>query len=362
MSAFYRNFLFVACLFSFFDLSAFGNCGRFLVSRGFDKYETKYAKNFDIFLRESDNFTIWRVGDYWYGSKKITLSSDCPVIEIPKLDKVILMSSTLLEAFVEIGVETTIVGVGEKKYIYDGEKKLKDAIDLGTIPSLEKVLSLKPDILFGYSSPTLKVFYDKVRSLGIKVIFINDFASSHPLSRAEQRVLIGSLYKKLSESKAMFDSIVNSYQRTLQSVDKRVGVLLGRQTASGAWRNIDKTSDFYQVVRDAGGDDLLSDFSSSVLSLEEILKKRKQVDYWLPQYTYRSLNQIRKESNFLRVLLTNPSFKVSSYNKKITPLGGAEFWDVAMLRPDLLIRDLVMTFETSSRSYSETTRWYEVIE
>ena len=163
------------------------------------------------------------------------------------------MSSTLLEAFIEIGVEATIVGIGEKKYIFNGEEKLKSAADLGTNPSLEKVLSLKPDILFGYSSPTLKVFYDKVRSLGIKVIFINDYASSHPLSRAEQRVLIGSLYQKLSESEATFDSIVTSYQRTLKSVNKRVKVLLGRQTASGAWRNIDKKVTFIRWFKMQGG-------------------------------------------------------------------------------------------------------------
>ena len=80
------------------------------------------------------------------------------------------MSSTLLEAFIEIGVEATIVGVGERKYIYKRRIKLKNAVDLGTIPSLEKVLSLKPDIFFGYNS-TLKVFYQKLRSLGCQSYF-----------------------------------------------------------------------------------------------------------------------------------------------------------------------------------------------
>ena len=155
-----RNvFFYLFCIFLLSEVRANEECGKSLISAGFSKYKNKFSKSFEIYNHERNNQTIWRIDDNWYGRGYFPDKLSCSLTKIPKLKRAILMSSTLLEAFVEIGVEKSIVGVGERKYIYKSEDKLDNAIDLGTVPSLEKVLSLKPDVFFGYKSPTLNVFY-----------------------------------------------------------------------------------------------------------------------------------------------------------------------------------------------------------
>ena len=333
-------------------------CEKSLLSKKYEKYDKKYADNFEIFL--SNENIIWQLNGNWFSFKDKTFDS-CHLIKNRVPEKVVLMSSTLLEAFIELRIEKTIVGISEKRYIFNADKKIKNAIDLGTIPSIENIISLKPDLVFGYSSPILESFYDKIQSLGIKVVFIDDFGQDHPLARAEQRLIIGAFYNKFYESKKHYDSVLSSYMNLKKQVERKVHVLLGRQNASGAWKNLDQKSDFYQIIKDAGGVDVLSFFTSSLVSPEEILNILPKIDFWLPQFPYRSIREIKNESNFLKILIENSTFKISSYGKNLNNFGGSEFWDVAIMRPDLFLEDLITVLGTSKLNNLESTHWYRFL-
>ena len=117
------------------------DCETSLRHNGYIKYSNQYANNFKVFYKGSSNF-LW-VGDSWFSN---TEKRELPFCEsaksIGKIERVVLMSSTLLEVFNELNDTDKIVGIGEKKFIFDQAGLLKNAKDLGTHPRPETIISL----------------------------------------------------------------------------------------------------------------------------------------------------------------------------------------------------------------------------
>ncbi len=335
-------------------------CQNQLRKLGYLQYKNQYAKNFNIFYK-GRNF-YWELEGRWYSRGPNAPGDVCAsVINIKKSNRIILMSSTLLEVFRELNLAQNIVGIGEKKFIFNVRGKLESAIDLGHNPNPETIIALKPDIFIGYYSPVLTGFYEKVEKLGVPVVFINDYEQQHPLGRAEQRLILGAFLGQFNQAKDLFLKIVKNYQKYKNLVQNKRNILLGSLAPSGAWRRVNPQSDFFQVVSDAGGVDVLSGTPFLNVSAEKVLSKVKNVDHWLPQVAYSSIDNLKKESNFLNILVKSSEFSISTYGKRINKNGGAEFWDVAMMRPDLLLFDLIQVFSTSAGADPKLARWYKVL-
>jgi iron complex transport system substrate-binding protein len=336
------------------------SCEEKLTSLNYRPYQNQYEKSFSIY--QNDKVFFWNLNNQWFVNLENHALTPCSHAKyIPPADRIVLMSSTLLEVFYELNFAEKIVGLGEKKYIFHNDERIKGAVDLGTSPEVEKIIALKPDILFGYKSPVLNGFYKKLEEMNVRIIYINDYALNHPLARAELRVLLGVFLGEFVDSKKRFQKIVTQYLNYKNIVNSRVKVLTGNQTPSGAWKKLSPETDFYKVLVDAGALDVLSTISDVNISAEEVLKYIDKVDHWLPQHAYYHLNEIKKESNFLRILLKNSTFRVSTYSKKINARGGAEFWDVAMMRPDILLLDLIKVLGTSDKTKNIDTRWYRTL-
>ena len=346
--------------FSSFASTKKEQCQNQLRKLGYFQYKNQYAKNFHIFYNGQNIF--WELEGQWYSRGPNVPSDVCAgVINIKKSNRIILMSSTLLEVFRELNLTKNIVGVGEKKFIFNSRDKLESATDLGHTPNPETIISLRPDLFIGYYSPVLGAFYEKVKKLGVPVVFINDYQQQHPLGRAEQRVILGAFLGQFQHAKDLFLKIVNNYQKYKNLVQNKRNILLGSLAPSGAWKRINPHSDFFQVVRDAGGVDVFSSTSFLNVSAEKVLSEVKNIEHWLPQVAYASIDDLKKESNFLNILVNSSDFDISTYGKRINQNGGSEFWDVAMMRPDLLLFDLIQVFNTSVSADPKLARWYKVL-
>jgi len=354
--------IFLAVLFSTFlsfsITDSFG-CDYSVLKNNFKKYKNKFTQDFEIYSRGEE--LIWSYNDKWYVNKLSLKNSYCPRgLVINNSDRIVLMSSTLLEVFVELNKSKNIVGVSEKRFIYQAKKKLPKALSLGAIPNIERVLSLNPSIFFGYKTPVLENFYRQLNGFKIPLVFIDDFSQKHPLGRAELRVLLGAFLGDFKTALLIFERVVSNYQISSMSVETKVNVLLGMEEASGSWKKLMPESDFSKVVADAGGVDILSDLNSQQINPEKVIERIKNVDFWLPQYGFSSTSEVASVSNLSRFFLKNRDLKITTYTKKIMPSGGVEYWDVAMMRPDILLEDLIKIFRTSKKSSGET-RWYRIL-
>ena len=352
----------LSVLFFCFSHTSFANkidCIKNQKVNAYNKYRNKFADNFQLYYKE-DKFLL-KVDQDFYSNDPDLVKLCNGVVLLKNIDRVILMSSTLLEVFRELGEVGLLVGMAEKKYVYENSRGLSHVEDLGSVPITEKVLALKPNLIIGYRSPALNSFYKKVSRLGVPVFFIDDFKLGHPLARAEMRVVVGSLLGRINDSIKQFDHVVHRYSKFKKLVTSKKRVLLGEHVNSGAWKLVNRGSDFYKIVKDAGGLDLFEHFKERNINPEEVLKLKDKIDHWLPQASYQSVTELKRESNFLNIFLKVTTFKISTYAKKVNKYGGSEFWDVAMMRPDILLNDLINVLGTSRLSDEKKTRWYQVI-
>src|SRR5690606_22029368 len=83
--------------------------------------------------------------------------------------KVILLNASLVGYFTELGLENKIIGISSPEYIYS--KKVKDLISSGVIHNIgneqkydvEKIIALKPDVIFTNYVASFDNTYDLIR-------------------------------------------------------------------------------------------------------------------------------------------------------------------------------------------------------
>lgn len=337
-------------------------------------------------LKTTDNngkgrFTIitypsWKkviVTDPWQGSRAVKFeyylfheTAQVPdslkskaIIRTP-VHRIICMSTTHLPMIYALGSGDAIKGISGRSLIYnpDLRKRLEagEVKDVGYETSLDKelIVSLKPDLLMAYGvNPASAGYMNKLGELGVKVMFDADYLEQDPLKRAEWIKVFGALFEKSNIADSIFNKVTASYNSLRDSVllcnDKKPVVLLG-----GPWENswYIAPSDTYvtRLLRDAGAKYLFEDLKAEhavPYSVEKVYSKASAADVWLNPGSARSLEELYSFDYRLKNLQVCKSGKVYSFNKRVTAEGGNDYWESAVIRPDLVLRDMVSVFHPS---------------
>jgi len=271
--------------------------------------------------------------------------------------RIICMSTTHLPMVYALKSEGAIVGISGRNLIYnpDLRKRLEDGNvkDVGYETSLDKelIVSLKPDLLMAYGvNPASAGYMSKLGELGVKVMFDADYLEQDPLKRAEWLKVFGALFEKSDMADSIFNKVTDSYINLRDSVleysGKKPVVLLG-----GPWENswYVAPSDTYvtRLLKDAGAKYLFEDLRAEhavPYSVEKVYSKASAADVWLNPGSARSLEELYGFDYRLKNLQVCKSGMVFSFNKRVTPEGGNDYWESAVIRPDIVLRDMVSVF------------------
>lgn len=271
--------------------------------------------------------------------------------------RIICMSTTHLPMIYALGSGDAIAGISGRSLIYnpDLRKRLEEGSvkDVGYETSLDKelIVSLKPDLLMAYGvNPASAGYMNKLGELGVKVMFDADYLEQDPLKRAEWIKVFGALFEKSDLADSIFNQVTVSYNNLRDSVlmcrEKKPVVLLG-----GPWENswYVAPSDTYvtRLLRDAGAKYLFEDLRAEhavPYSVEKVYSKASAADVWLNPGSARSLEELYGFDYRLRNLQVCKAGEVYSFNKRVTAEGGNDYWESAVIRPDLVLRDMVSVF------------------
>lgn len=270
-------------------------------------------------------------------------------------------------------------------------------------PDYEKIMALKPDLLLTYSvSPVKSQFLSKLESLGIRTFIVNEHLERHPLARAAYIRLFGALTGNMAAADSVLKVVSDNYISLRDSVqgrlsandayasDKsRLNIGDAEQGSGGTERNTTKPrkilvnipykdqwfipgqeSYLTTLFKDAGGEILGAKSGSSVsgqISVETAYSLSKEADLWMNVGWCQTLEQLLSVNplfeDFLRNIQRNASARghsgakgnatnssdtsasvVWNDNNRLNPKGGNDFWESGVVRPDLLLRDLVGIF------------------
>lgn len=329
-----------------------------------DIYTPEYASGFKILGADNVQSTLIQVFNPWQGAKDVEMSyfisrngEQAPAgftgPTIPAGAKqIVCMSSSYIAMLDALGQADRIVAVSGIDYVSNPYIIAhKDSIkDMGPEMNYELLLGLKPDVvlLYGIGDAQTAVT-DKLKELSIPYMYVGEYLEESPLGKAEWMVALSELTDSREKGIEIFSEIPKRYQ-TLKdltaSIEQRPTVMFNTPW-NDSWIMPSTKSYMAQLVNDAGADYIYKENtsnSSAPIGLETAYGLIQKADYWINVGMASTLDELKA---------VNPKFtdaksvrEKTAYNNnlRLTATGGNEYWESAVVRPDIVLRDLIHIF------------------
>lgn len=276
--------------------------------------------------------------------------------------KVAVLSSVFAGYIECLNKQEQIIAVDNFKYYCDSflcnQFALQKAIEIGEEGqiNLNKLLLSKPNVLI--SSSFLgqdKSLIKRLKTSGIQVVFCDNFKEQNPLARAEWIKLFGFLFNCQSKADSLFNNIVDSYQKQRINIDtnSKRPMVLTDALYSDVWNVPGGNSYTAKLIDDANGLYVFADkkdLFSYPLSLELVLKRAQNCDVWIHVNQYKTKDELYQANNRYALLNVFKQSKIYNNNKRENKFGGNDFWEIGVVRPDLVLKDLISIFKNPNIS------------
>lgn len=348
---------------------AFAGCKQETKTNAVTATETKsvansinHASGLEIYRHEG--YTVVKVTNPWPDAKEAftyvmqkkggivpdSLKSHT-IIQVP-LKTIVVTSTTHIPSLEILGEENTLVGFPDMDFI--SSEKTRARIEAGKVKeagkneqlNTEVLLDLNPDALVGFSISSHNKTMDNLQQSGMKVLYNGDWNEQSPLGKAEWIKFFGALYDKEAIADELFAQIEKDYNDALALAKKATAkptVLCGAifqnqwyMPQGGSWGAL--------FLKDAGVDYLWADSEgtgSLSLSLETVLDKAENADFWIGPSQYTSLKEMTDANPHYAQFKSFKSKQVYSSANKKGKTGGLIYYELANNRPDLVLKDLI---------------------
>lgn len=273
------------------------------------------------------------------------------VIQIP-IESIVVTSTTHIPSLEMLGVDHTLVGFPNLDYVSSAlsrkriqENKIKE---LGQNESIntEVLIDLEPDavVSFGVEGENTSMY--TVEKSGIPVLYNGDWVEQDPLGKAEWIKFFGALYGKSKEADSIFSTIEKAYLETKKLTENMVEkpTVLSGAMYKDVWYLPKGESWPAQLIKDAGGNYLWSETEgtgSLSLSIEAVLEKGQEADFWIAPAQYASYSKLAKDHAVYTKFEAFQNKKTYTFSKKRGETGGLLYYELAPNRPDLVLKDMV---------------------
>ena len=329
-----------------------------------DIYTPEYAAGFKILGATNVQSTLIQVFNPWQGSKEVEMSyfisrngEQAPTgftgPTIPAgAKRIVCMSSSYIAMLDALGQVNRIVAVSGIAYVSNPYILAhKDSIkDMGPEMNYELLLGLKPDIVLLYGiGDAQTAITDKLKELSIPYIYMGEYLEESPLGKAEWMVVLSELTDSREKGIEIFSEIPKRYL-SLKALTESVGqcpTVMFNMPWNDSWVMPSTKSYMAQLVADAGAEYIYkenSSNSSTPIGLETAYGLIQKADYWINVGSATSLDELKT---------VNPKFAdakavrertVYNNNLRLTPTGGNDYWESAVVHPDMVLRDLIHIF------------------
>lgn len=329
-----------------------------------DIYAPGYASGFKILGAENVQSTLIEVSNPWQGAKDVKMSYFIsrngelppagftgPVIPAGAR-RIVCMSSSYIAMLDALGEVERIAGVSGIDYIANPYILAhKDSIpDMGAEMNYELLLGLKPDVvlLYGIADAQTAVT-EKLKELTIPYLYMGEYLEESPLGKAEWMIVLSELTDTREKGIELFREIPERYhalKALTKAIEQRPTVMFNTPW-NDSWVMPSTQSYMAQLIADAGADYIYKENtsnSSTPIGLETAYGLIQKADYWINVGSVTTLDELKT---------VNPKFAdakavrektVYNNNLRLTPTGGNDYWESAVVRPDVVLRDLIRIF------------------
>ena len=278
--------------------------------------------------------------------------ADAQVIEVP-VDEVASLTATNLPHLDELDLVDRLVGVGDTDYIVtdavlERSDELAELADETGAPNLERLVDTGPDLLVidGFGDAILD---DVARFVdaGVPTVINADFNERTLLGRAEWVKLTALFFNAEAAATELYDDIAARYEElaaAADGVDERPKVLVNAPF-EGTWFAPGGASFLAAAINDAGGEYAFADDDTTAslqLDIETVIDRAADADVWLQAGSvHGTLDNLLATDERFAEFAAFADGQVWAYDRWTTPTGGHAVLEVAYLRADWFLADLV---------------------
>ena len=329
-------------------------------------YTPEYASGFSIKGADGYESSIITVTNPWQGADSITTQlfiarggESAPegftgqVLE-GDASRIVAMSSTHIAMLDAVGEAGRVVGVSGIDYISNPVISAnRDSIgDVGYEGNInyELLISLDPDLVLLYGVNGASSMEGKLNELGIPFMYVGDYLEESPLGKAEWMVALSEVVGKRTEGEQVFGGIPVRYndlkKRVADTVLDAPSVMLNTPYGD-SWFMPSTESYVARLVKDAGGDYIYKKNTGNAslpVDLEEAYKLTSEADMWLNVGMANTLDELKTSCPKFSDTRCFRNGSVWNNNLKTNVAGGNDYYESAVVNPDILLRDLVKIF------------------
>ena len=350
-------------------------------------YTPSYATGFDISGAEGAASTLITVRNPWQGAegveKHLFISREgerAPegfagqVIE-GAAQRVVCMSSTYVAMIDALDCTERVVGVSGIDYIYN--TRVREAAAEGRVRDVghdsdinfELLMTLRPDVvlLYGVAGEN-GVANSKLDELKIPYLYLGDYVEESPLAKAEWTVVMAEILGVRERGEKLFAGIAERYtslrERVAQSATERPTVMFNTPYRD-TWYMPSSRSYAVQIVEDAGGRYIYEGnrgTASQPIDLEQAYILTREADYWINVGQYSSIEELQRAYPRFADAKAVREGRIYSSDRRTTAKGGSDFWESAVVNPDVVLSDLVAVLQPELNIVGDSLTYYKRIE
>lgn len=340
-------------------------------ARGFsiNKYESHTLINiFNAFQDQPDTLR------YVLVSRDDELPEDIPdgqVIRTP-IQSMIATSTTHIALTEMLDANNVIKGMVGAEYAYS--PAIRKRFEQGEITAFtqgefnnEVALNMNPDLVMISAGQASQ--YDNYRLLvdsGIAVFVNAEWLETTPLGKAEWLKVMGALLEKEEQANRQFAKVAQRYEQLKSKAEGAAGdpLVINNMPYKGAWFVSGGESFTAQFLKDAGADYPWYNNPSTGglrLNFETVYEAGLRAEVWLNPGTAVTKEDILAKDGRFSDFKSFETGRIYNNNKRMSPSGGNDFWETGVVRPDLILSDLITILHPEIME-SDSLYFYQKVE
>jgi len=273
------------------------------------------------------------------------------VIKTP-VRSLIATSTTHIALTEMLNANEVIKGMVGAQYAYNSE--IRRGFEEGKITAFtqgefnnEVALDMNPDLVMISAGQASQ--YDNYRLLvdsGIAVFVNAEWLETTPLGKAEWVKVMGLLLEKEELAEKQFKKVAERYNALKARADKssEKPLVINNMPYKGAWFVSGGNSFTAQYLKDAAADYPWYDNKSTGglrLNFETVYEAGLRAEVWLNPGTAITKKDILAVDPRFKDFKSLETGRIYNNNKRMSPSGGNDFWETGVVRPDLILSDLI---------------------
>lgn len=289
------------------------------------------------------------------GTPAPTGFEEAQVIEVP-VESVVSMSTSYLPSLEALGVLDRLVGLDDATYVSNptvqqmaAEDKLTN-LGYGSGVNVEAALALDPDLIltYGSGSPDYDAHPVLVEA-GLKSVLNAEWLETSPLGRAEWMKFIALFFNREAIAEEAFNKTAEAYNElaTLAGQAEEKPSVFTASDYQGTWYVPGGNSFAAALLRDAGAEYLWADDESTgslPLAFESVFETAGEADVWVNIGYFFSLDELLAADERYAEFAAFQNGAVWNNDARMGATGGNDYYESAVIHPDVVLADLVSIF------------------